>query len=361
MEEDYAMIIGLQNYPGLDDPDNEQPPLQGPEYDAKEFEKWILSPKGGNVPSGNITMTLSSDFPPPFSSLVLTKPTELEIVAAFQKLHTLSDENIENGLGPRVGRRLYIYMSGHGIAPTPFGNKTEKESALLMANVNPKQVAVARYHIPGVYTATWFCENNYFDEVFLFMDCCRDLTIVPFINILFSPKGNADTAKRFYAFATKWSRRAREKEIDGQVQGVFTKTLLLGLYGAAAEPDPANPAEGIITFESLQSYLLHNMKKFIDPPFQDDPKVQEPDINYSPAHKGHIIIKTALQKFPVTIPAPAGASGDVGIYSNTSKSIIKRLQVNDLPTVIDLPREEYALIAIVKGSFQFFPLKVEGI
>ncbi len=355
MKEDHAIIIGLQNYPGLG-----VPVLTGPEHDAKEFEKWVLSETGGQVPVTNRTLILSSDYPPPFASLLLTKPTELEIVDAFEKLHAISNKNRDDGLGPRVGRRLYIYMSGHGIAPTPLGS-TAEESALLTSNVDPKQIKVPRYHIPGDYTATWLCRNEYFDEVFLFMDCCREIATVTFINTLFSPTGTSDKGKKFCAYATKWSRLAKEKSIDGQVQGIFTKTLLLALKGAAAEPDPANPGQGIITFESLESYLLNNMKQFIDPAFQSDSKVQEPVVDYLPVNKTQVVIETPLPKFQVIIQALPGATGEVGVFSNTMKSIIMRIPVNELPKAIELPREEYALFAIVNGSPETIPLPVKGI
>lgn len=355
MEKDHAIIIGLQNYPGLGDP-----ALSGPEYDAREFEKWALAESGGAVPTGNINRILSSDFPPPFASLMLTRPTELEIINAFEHLHTIFRENLKKGVEPKVGRRLYIYMSGHGIAPSPLGDATE-ESALLTSNVDPNQVKLPRYHIPGNYTATWFCRNDYFDEVLLFMDCCRDLTTVPFINVLFASTGTSVKAKKFCAFATKWSRRAREKSINGQMQGIFTKTLLLGLNGAAAERDPDDPQQGIITYESLQSYLVNNMKAFIDPQFRDDPKVQEPTIEYAAADKRSIIIRTALQKFPVTINPPPGATGEVGIFSALAKRIIQRIPVSDLPITVELPREDYALLAVVNGEMKDFMLPVTGI
>lgn len=355
---DYAIIIGLENYPGLG-----KPVLSGPEKDAKRFEEWVRSPTGGSLPKRNVTCIVSSDYPPPYKSLIQTSPTEIDILEAFGKLHNLSNKNSEDGLGPKVGRRLYIYMSGHGIAPTPVGSLTE-ESALLTANVDPKQIKVIHYHIPGNYTVNWFCKNNYFDEVFLFMDCCREVHTVPFINQLFNPTGGESDAKKFCAYATKWSRLAREKKFGGKVaEGIFTKTLLLALNGGASEPDPANPGQNRITFESLRSYLVNNMIQFIDPQFRNLPDVQEPVIDYLPADKNHVILETkeSLQRFPVEINAPAGATGEIGIYSTSEKQIIERIPVDKLPTKIELPREEYALVAIVNGKFEMIPLSVKGI
>lgn len=355
--EDYAVIIGLQNYPGLGDP-----PLSGPEYDAQQFEAWVRCPAGGNVPAANVTVILSSNYPGPYSSLLLTRPTELEIVNAFEQLRSISKKNAGDGLGPKVGRRLYLYMSGHGISPQPYGNVTEEESALLMCNTEQDLIKVPRYHIPGNYVASWFCRNDCFDEVFLFMDCCRDLTTVPFINVVFSPTGTSDNGKRFCAFATKWSRRTRERNINGVVQGVFTRTLLLGLKGAAAVANPASPCGGSITFESMQSYLINNMRLVADPAQVEDPATQEPNVKFFPEnHKSGIIIHSAVKTFPVTVPSIPGAAGEVAILSMTSTSIIARMQATDLPKEIQLPREQYVVIATVNNQQQSFPLSVRGV
>ena len=348
MEKDRAIIVGLQNYPGLDDPENGQPSLSGAENDAKAFKEWVTSKEGGDVPVENVDIILSSDYSPKFASILDALPAEREVAKAFQKLRFISLDNINQGIDPKVGRRLYIFMSGHGITPTPYGSKNVREAALLMADVDPTNIGSARYHIPGTYAATWFCENQCFDEVFLFMDCCRDIQIVPAINSFFPVKGNFDSTTHFYAFATQWSRRAREKPMpdeDGKVRGVFTKTLILGLQGAAAEPALDDPTKGVITVSSLKNYLINNMKEFIDPEFRQDPKVQEPEIDYSPkANDGKdIIIKEApLKKFPVLIRIPSGSSGDVMVM-DSGFSPVDQQPVNESPTEIsmDLPRGKY--------------------
>lgn len=370
MEKDYAIIVGLQNYPGLDDPANGQPPLSGAENDAKDFKEWVASKDGGDVPEENISIILSSQYPSVFPSILKAKPAELEVAEAFEKLREISGKNIQNGDGPRVGRRLYIFMSGHGITPTNFGTVNEREAALLMANVDLSNISAPRYHIPGAYAATWFCKNECFDEVFLFMDCCRDVEIVPSINIFFPSKGTSDTAKWFYAFATRWSRRAREKPMKDEqgnvkVSGIFTKTLLLGLNGAAAERHPDDPEKGIITGASLRSYLYQNMKTFIDPQFRDEPRVQEPDVDYAPkGQEGRdIIIKeVALKKFPVVIEVPAGASGEITVMDDKLDPV-HQVPVDTIPTElpINLPRGKYVAVVNINNSTKRNKFDVTGI
>ena len=359
--EDYAIIVGLQVYPGLDDPHNGNPSLSGPENDAKAFRDWIVSPTGGNIPDGNndqtkqVELILSSDHPQPFASVFDARPVVNDVTRAFRRLRKLSDDNVAAGRGLRVGRRLYIFMAGHGIAPETYGDKDEKEVALLMADVERSNVGPA-YHVPGAYTATWFCRNACFDEVFLFMDCCRESALVPGLNHFLPAKGNHDQAKRCYVFGTKWSRLSRERpmiEEDGQTRtrGVFTKTLLLGLSGAAAEPDPdpTNPTRGKITVASLKSYLYQNMPELLDPQYRADSELQEPDVMYWPkTHDGRdILIKQApLQKFPVTIHPPVGAVGVIQVLYNGEdpiESLAVKLPLRDFH--INLPRGKYLAAA----------------
>jgi hypothetical protein len=365
MQEDHAIIVGLKNYPGLAS-SGEFPQLAGPENDANAFEAWALSPEGGAIPKGHVYKILSSEFPENFPIVSDAKPADAEIIKVFVNLRNISEKNKSARIGPRVGRRLYIFMAGHGIAPTPYGDKLTKEAALLCANVEKGTLSTSRSHIPGVYAASWFGATKCFDEIFLFMDCCRDQTTVPNINAFLDNTGNDIDSKYFFAFATKWSRRARERAMPDEqnaIRGIFTKTLLLGLSGGAAERDPADPESvtGIITFESLQGYLTNNMKKFIDPAFSDDPRLHEPDINYSPVNKTDIITRTRLQTFPATIEAPPGATGNVDIFSTVTNKVVKTFKVSELPKVEMLSRESYILMAIVDGNIKYFPLNVKGV
>jgi len=358
-ENDYALIVGLQNYPGLGDPK-----LGGPEFDALQFEKWVKCPNGGAVPADHIDRILSSDYIQPqlpIPPLRNTRPAEAEIVNVLYKLRDISMDNIQNGRGPRIGNRLYIYMSGHGISPTTFGDLTSEECALLMSDVDDSLKRVPRYHIAGNYVASWFSKNNCFAEVFLFMDCCRDNTQVPAVNMCFPPTGNSDETKRFLAYAAKPSRRAKEMIINGKPQGVFTRALLMALRGAAAVPDPKSPVQGYITFESLQSFLINNMRYLLDPQFANDPDIQEPNVRFYPDNSPKtVVIPAPVQSFPVTIEAIPGAVDDIVIYSSALKTIVQRLNAQDLPKVVALPREEYMIIAKTPDIVTI-PLSVKGI
>ncbi|SRR6266567_394584 len=265
-EEDQAIIVGVQCYPVLED-------LGGPENDARAFEDWVRSRRGGNVPRKNVELIVTSQFRPPFRSVDLARPTAERVHQAFKKLQNIADANAARGLSRRVGRRLYIYMAGHGFAPR------DDQTALLMANATKMRLGPG-YHILGQYNADWFFKAGYFDEIVLFMDCCRELCAVPALDMPYGEIIAIDRVERqrLYGFGTKWSRLSRERPIaGGAVRGVFTEVLLEGLWGAACEPNSG----GQITADSLRNYLLDEKiwQSFLAPEDRDDPEVpKHPDV-----------------------------------------------------------------------------------
>ena len=371
--EDYAIIIGLQNYPGLRS-------LQGPENDARAFHEWIVSPTDGGVPNNkqHVRLILSSQYKPKSTDVGDARPVVRQIQQVFKGLLAIHRQNINKGRGPRIGRRLYIYMAGHGISPRGFDGVNQHESALLTSNYNPETGRV--YHVPGAYTATWFSLNDCFDEVFLFMDCCRDDTFVRSVGAYLDNTGTADRAKRCYAFGTKWSQRSREKSMadeKGAVRGIFTKTLLAGLRGAAAHPDPANAQQSIVTVSTLKGYLYENMKRMASATRQPDESgeirsnltitsdfdTQEPEVDYWPrTQEGRdILIKTLpmVAIFPVRVVPQTGQSGRVQInrnFNNRSSRVTSNDQF-DADWFIRLPRGMY--YATFEGNGQFLEANFE--
>jgi hypothetical protein len=360
-QNDFAVVVGLQFYPGLKA--NGSVGLSGPENDANDFYDWVISSTGGNLPLQNVSKILSSSFPEPIpdSDYAFALPGSSDIIKVFEKIRNLSIVNERNHTGSRVGRRLYIFMSGHGIAPNTYGNKLEKEAALLMCNVPPDNRAAPNYHIPGGYTANWFCENDCFEEVFLFMDCCRDPTIVPAINMYLPPIGNHSDTKRFYALSTRWSLKSREKMFNGRMRGVFTKVLLDALNGASAVLDPENLNQTIINGKSLKSFLYNNISKEVDSEYQ------EPDIDYFPKrNEGEdILVKTIdtslLPTFPIEISVPHNASGSINIFNSSLNEVTNAL-IQDAPEEIDfeLPLGKYLLNGIVNNRPKSVRFDVRG-
>lgn len=228
---DRAIVVGVKDYPALGN-------LDGPENDARDFQQWLLDPQGGDVPAANIKRILSSDFGVTANPLD-AEPTTMRLERAFDELYDLGNNN-----GGKAGHRLYIYLAGHGFAPSL------EDAALLMANAARGK---SGHHISGKTYANWFRQSAFFDEVVLFMDCCREHSAragvrpTPYDALVVGAP-----ARYLYGFATEWSRASRERPIGagGEVRGLFTTALLAGLRGGATRD-----AAGQVTAETLANFV----------------------------------------------------------------------------------------------------------
>lgn len=251
---DYAIVVGITNYPSLGD-------LKGPENDALLFRDWLESDQGGAVPHENISTVVSSlHYDPADLDPLRARPTTEQVDEAFGRLVEYGVENDGS-----LGRRLYIFLAGHGFGPDI------EETALLMANAGKLRTG---YHIPGRRYANWFRTAAFFDEVVLFMDCCRDdyrrapFRFPPWVEIR-SPR--AAEVKYYYGFATRWSRQARERILTdgGQVHGVFTTALIAALNQSI--PD----SQGQITGSAIANYVYNHLPRLVA---QDE--YQDPEFHY---------------------------------------------------------------------------------
>src|SRR5262249_5655878 len=119
---DWAIVAGISHYPYL-----EKAEVPGAAGDAKRFKQWLMSPEGGGVPERNIELITPPETP-------TAEPTEVMIDKAFVKTYKRGREN-----GGSAGRRLYVYLAGHGIAQDIY------EASVLTANV---EKGLFGYHIP---------------------------------------------------------------------------------------------------------------------------------------------------------------------------------------------------------------------
>ena len=286
--DDFGIVVGINSYPGIGK-------LDGPEADADDFYAWLTSTDGGDVQQ--VKKIVTSDFtsPPP-------KPTD-EIARAFDDLQ---DEAFQPGFPKRLGRRLYVYVAGHG-AGLPFQHDPERsDAALLLADATKNNAT----HVMTKVRALYFLNAGIFDEIAVFMDCCRQT--VP-LNPNYPNYINANAIgllqnqpRKFFAFATKWGLKTREKSFNGVVRGVFTMALMKGLRGAAADTN------GTITSNSLRDYLLMSMKDQLDEAELENPAIpKEPDV---PAQSVNLVFATVgnplLVKVTINIP-PAFANQDL--------------------------------------------------
>ena len=206
----HAIVVGINRYPYLTNS------LQGAVADAEDFYSWVIDANGGAVSPPYAKKILSTDYVEDF------RPMTGDIDMAFRNL--LAAPIQANGY---VGERLYVYTSGHGIAPEA------DDSALLTADAATQTLG---NHVAARGYSNAIRINGLFKEVVLFMDCCRD-TADDFPRRLppFSIRSTGLRSTSYFGFATDWDSQARESQIDGKTRGLFTTALLAALRSGAVD------------------------------------------------------------------------------------------------------------------------------
>lgn len=241
-QSDYAVVVGICRYPALRD-------LSGAVNDAHSFRDWLVT--RGAVPPENIELVVT-----PVNAETITRksaqPLRDQVIDALDAVLGNLNE------GGKTGRRLYLFLAGHGYA-SQFN-----DAALLMANAGGRSFLA----VPGTQVANWFRASAKFKEIVLIMDCCREEygSIPPQpLPWLDQPSPDAAGVRYFHAYATQPFLYAREKILppDGKVRGIFTHALLTAFE--QAPPDAA----GRITGSEVKDYVLNFMKTLIDTQYRE--------------------------------------------------------------------------------------------
>jgi hypothetical protein len=207
--DDHAIVIGISRYPFLED-------LSGPENDARAVIDWLKDPEGGDVPAKQIYSVTSACFQDD------PRPGSDDVYDAFDPVIKLGEHCDPHP----AGRRLYIFMAGHGFGPSL------REASLLMANAARRRYG---HNVCGAKVADHFGQARYFREIVLLMDCCRER--LPRVNAGLLPwdpvDGEGHSPRLLYGYAAHDSRRARERPYEGEQRGLFTVALLEALRAGA--------------------------------------------------------------------------------------------------------------------------------
>lgn len=225
----FALVVGIDDYHNFN-------PLQGAVNDANHFIAWLTSPAGGGVPHINITKLVSDG---------TTKAPEFDTVV--DHIARYIEDFVTTG--HPVGKRLYIYLAGHGINVGDVG-----DCGLVVSNAS---LVTSYRNLPGKLLARKFMSSGAFEEVILLMDCCREVIAnnptgqLAVLNALNPGTGPGTVVE---GLATKWDRPAREKELPNplgpgtSIQGLFTHAVIDGLQRAV-------DATGVVTAQRLREYV----------------------------------------------------------------------------------------------------------
>ncbi|WP_299083984.1 caspase family protein [uncultured Ruegeria sp.] len=269
--DDYAIVIGINRYPRLGPPSPGGPlNLDGPVVDATAMRDWLIDPAKGGVPEENVAFVTSAAFPDPFETVNVggIQRTKAEPTVDHLRgcVEWILERHVQSGK-LQLGRRLYVYFSGHGFCVR------DCDGGVFLANATPDLVE-------HFYSSSWF-EGLYnkaiFSEYVLWVDACSSpipMNLQPSESTLAGQVNNLDDGRRFVAFSAKFPRKSVERRMpDDQIRGVFSYALLEGLNGAALDEQT-----GRLTGANLRDYLKNTLKEFL--PQQDQ---NNPDIGDEPA------------------------------------------------------------------------------
>jgi hypothetical protein len=231
----FAFVVGINHYPWISD-------LQGPVRDAAAFRSWLLDPDGGGLPAANVTYLESSD---------RGRPTRSDLVTAMFETNDKVTAAIGDDPSRFASSRLYLFMAGHGIAPSGG------DAALLPANARRELFGE---NLEVLKCRNWYTECGLVGELVIFCDFCRNrINLAESGPLGFtrcaSSKGKVET---FTGYATAYDRPAYERfEEDvhaDERRGYFSRALIEGLNGAGA-------ANGEVTSETLEAYVRQRVRE----------------------------------------------------------------------------------------------------
>jgi hypothetical protein len=323
----YAVLVGINCYPGIRD-------LKYARTDAQAFREWLVSREGGGLPEQNVALVAATEqeeqnFADPFGA----RPKRNEVDIALRKFNQKVRDHVAQNPADWDKTRLYLYASGHGIAP-PTG-----QGAMLMADAERDVLGEC---IELALYSQWYEGCGVFRELIIFADCCRERvagappgTLPPF-NLCPRPYGRTT---KVIGYATGVAEFAFEpiaaNDPDDQ-RGYFTKALLEGLRGAAA----VDPDHGGITSETLAVYV----RKTVEELTKDQQHAQILVEAGSPVLLRAANVPTRPQR-KITITLPGGVAGDVELRRG-DHSVVERRAADQVPWEVELEEGLYGVYAV---------------
>ena len=332
---DHAILVGINRYPELGD-NGSSLDLKGPINDVDAVKQWLLSPTGGGFPDDSNIDVVKSDAAAAASTAHPTAD-ELETI-----LGTIDKKAVaqRNATGDRViGRRLYLFMTGHGFSPA------RQRACLFTANAQER----LSFNVHATGWLNWFQDAGYFREFVLWMDCCMNrLQFLPPRDPQLPVPPQSDPPRaNFIAFAAQRPLRAVEAEVaedGGKVHGLFTWALLEGLRGAAADRN------GRVTGRSLADWIRNAQSARMAQADLDNTDVaKEPDVI---AEDAGLIFARGVPKpaYAVNVSFPAEAIGKTArLWSGAPPRVVQSFPIGATPEKLSLTPGLYLIDAPEAG------------
>lgn len=267
----WAIVVGIDIYPDL----SGQNPLHGAVADACDFAEWALDPLGGGVDPADLYLWthpwpqpqpgalgayLAGALPHWFNRAEpLTGkappdqtrgPNAEEIVLTAEEIgNRLRDAAYEPGAEPG---RIFVFLAGHGLRTSVFG-ENKLQTCFIAADFRPSASNMAQGLVP-CDSFRRSLRNRRFEEVLLFLDCCRSdpqslsLKAMPLCDL------TDDREALGWSIGHAAQDTAKAYETEGpSIRGAFSKTLMDGLRGWR------DPGSQSLNVEQLDFFVRGNI------------------------------------------------------------------------------------------------------
>lgn len=303
----WAIIVGINDYPVQAG----QSVLNGAVADACDFADWALDPAGGNVPSERLffwtypwpahaeerlAAYLNDPLPdwegdgtPPAPPDTTRAPSAFEIVWTAEHLGRKAEEAARED-DREERRRIYVFLAGHGVR-APEVNDNSIQTCFIAGNFQPRSSRYA-HGLIGCESFRKSLLNRRFDEVMMFLDCCRVDGILLAGSAL--PICDQSNYRGHGAWSTGYASRdntlAYETE-EPPIRGAFSKTLLDGLR---MHRDSMTSS---LNAEQLGRYVVDNIRRHTS-------REQFPQFVYVPTDSPLVIVEGAVEPVRPFWPGP---------------------------------------------------------
>jgi hypothetical protein len=232
---DYAMVVGINKYVDeeMDDYDRnaDYNNLSVAEDDASSVARWLMHETGGNLPESNVSLLLGSE--------ILKEGYK----SPFDMFHDFYDEFerrlialMTTAVKSNTANRFYFYYSGHG------ATRLENQDEILLVGPGYDFKHDRMSYINLSLYMSWVKSCDAFDEVFLFLDCCRLKQAAskrqisdpsPLIQKVPVSRDRELTPTKGTLQYVSYACMTGHKAFEGKRLGYFTQTMLGGLTSRA--------------------------------------------------------------------------------------------------------------------------------
>jgi uncharacterized caspase-like protein len=276
----YAVVVGIDQYPRID---NGNYDLRCPLEDARQMERWLTSPQGGNLDTSRVkvlTRTIPAGRNPPVPVLDEVNSAILDCAAEFVDRRKKTLPNDAARKKAWQNSRFYFYISGHGM------DGDADDAVLITANASRDSLN----HISTRNVLKRLKKDKVFGELVVLADCCRDLASVDVQDLPWDLRNYAGfndpvLPRSFVAYASRHRKKAYEPPPGASIQNsIFTQALLEGLQGGVA----GNKVDS----KSLEKFLYNcvpDLAKKSSKPDQNPEIKADPDIVFVQISKSYQI------------------------------------------------------------------------